>query len=124
MEDLVVGDAPDPLVPISASLSIALRHALDDAGTQMLEPIMRLEVRVPEPSLGSVVKDLSARRAEIRETTVAAGNLSVVRGLAPLAEMFGYSTGLRSLSQGRGTFSLEPFDYAPMPDGAGPEIAY
>jgi elongation factor G len=112
--DVVVSDAPDPLVPISASLAMALRHALEEAGSVVLEPIMRLEVRTPESFLGSVVKDLSARRAEIRETVVA-GNVTVVRGRAPLAEMFGYSTTLRSLTQGRGTFSMEPFDYSPLP---------
>ncbi|GAB4373737.1 MAG: elongation factor G [Acidobacteriota bacterium] len=113
VDDLEVGDAPDPLVPISASLTMALRQALDAAGAVILEPIMRLEVRTPEPFLGAVVKDLSARRAEIRETGMH-GDLAVVRGFAPLAEMFGYSTHLRSLTQGRGTFSLEPFDYSPV----------
>jgi elongation factor G len=113
VEKITIGESPDPLVPISASLSLALRHALENAASVMLEPIMRLEVRVPESFLGAVVKDLSSRRAEIRETSVV-GNVTVVRGFAPLAEMFGYSTGLRSLTQGRGTFSMEPFDYSPM----------
>ncbi len=75
---------------------------------------MRLEVRMPEEFLGAIVKDLGSRRAEIRETAVE-GMLSVVRGFVPLAEMFGYSTHMRSLSQGRGSFSLEPFDYRAVP---------
>ena len=60
------------------------------------------------------MKDLGARRAEISDTRVS-GPLAVVRGFVPLAEMFGYSTELRSLTQGRGTFSLEPFDYRVLP---------
>ena len=115
LDELQVGEAPDPLVPISAALSMALRQALEQAGSVVLEPIMRLEVRTPEGFLGAVVKDLSARRAEIRETSMH-GDLALVRGFAPLAEMFGYSTHLRSLTQGRGTFSLEPFDYSPVPE--------
>ena len=73
---------------------------------------MNLEVRVPEDGLGAVMKDLGARRVEIRETDILEG-FSVVRGMAPLAEMFGYSTQLRSITQGRGSFSMELFDYQP-----------
>ncbi|NJN64098.1 MAG: elongation factor G [Acidobacteria bacterium] len=113
--ELEIGETPDPRLPIGASLTMALRHAFEAAGTLLLEPIMRLEVRTPESTLGTVVKDLSSRRAEIRETAVH-GEMTFVRGFAPLAEMFGYSTQLRSLTQGRGTFTLEPFDYAPSPD--------
>ncbi|MFN7965820.1 MAG: elongation factor G [Acidobacteriota bacterium] len=113
-EDLSLGDAPDLLVPLGASLTVALRHALQNAGTVVLEPIMRLEVRVPEDFLGPVVKDLGARRTEIRETAII-GNYAAVRGYVPLAEMFGYSTDVRSLTQGRGSFSMEPFDYRAVP---------
>lgn len=112
---LEVGETADPRLPIGAALTMALRHALDSAGTMLLEPIMRLEVRTPETSLGAVVKDLSSRRAEIRETAMH-GDLTFVRGFAPLSEMFGYSTQLRSLTQGRGNFSLEPFDFSPAPE--------
>ncbi len=111
-----LGDAPDPMIPLGAVLSLAMRDALHKASAAVLEPIMRLEVRVPEDFLGVVVKDLGARRAEIRETGVS-GALSVVRGFVPLAEMFGYSTDLRSLTQGRGSFSLEPHDYRALPAG-------
>lgn len=114
VESIEIGDAPDPMVPLGASLTLALRHALQAAGTVVLEPIMRLEVRVPEESLGTIVKDLGARRTEIRETGVQ-GPYAVVRGFVPLAAMFGYSTDVRSLSQGRGSFSMEPFDYQALP---------
>jgi elongation factor G len=113
-EEIALGDAPDPLVPLGASLTVALRHALQSATTSVLEPIMRLEVRVPEDFLGAVVKDLGARRTEIRETGVQ-GAYALVRGFVPLAEMFGYSTDVRSLTQGRGSFSMEPFDYQVLP---------
>ncbi len=115
LERLELGDAPDPLLPLGASLSMALRDAIQQADTVVLEPVMRLEVRLPEDFLGPVMKDLGARRAEIRETAVV-GQQAVVRGFVPLAEMFGYSTDLRSLTQGRGSFSLEPWDYVPVPE--------
>jgi elongation factor G len=73
---------------------------------------MNLEVRAPDDCLGSIMKDMGARRAEIHETDLQ-GGMAVVRGLVPLAEMFGYSTHMRSLTQGRGSFSMEPFDYQP-----------
>jgi elongation factor G len=112
---LEIGDAPDPRVPIGAALSMAMRNAFAEVESVVLEPIMRIEVRVPEDYLGVVVKDLSARRAEIQQTGLM-GNFAFVRGYTPLAEMFGYSTDLRSITQGRGNFSMEPFDYAPVPD--------
>ncbi len=112
---LELGDSADPGVPAGAAVSMALRHAFQSSRMVVLEPIMRLEVRVPEDFLGAVVKDLGSRRAEIRETAMQ-GTLTVVRGFVPLAEMFGYSTHVRSLTQGRGSFSLEPFDYRPVPE--------
>jgi elongation factor G len=110
--EIRTNDPPDPMVPMSASVTLALRNALAKAGSVKLEPVMSLEVRVPEESLGLVLKDLGARRAEIRETEIL-GDIVVIRGLVPLAEMFGYSTQVRSLSKGRGSFSMEPFEYQP-----------
>jgi elongation factor G len=105
-------DPPDLSVPLLGTLTLALRDAITQAQTIVLEPVMNLEVRAPDDCLGSIMKDLGARRAEIRETDLQDG-LTVVRGLVPLAEMFGYSTQMRSLTQGRGSFSMEPFDYQP-----------
>ncbi len=105
-------DPPDPAVPLMGTLTLALREAISQAKTIVLEPVMKLEVRAPDDCLGAVIKDLGARRAEIRETELLAGT-AVVRGLVPLAEMFGYSTQIRSLTQGRGSFSMEPYDYQP-----------
>jgi len=105
-------DPPDVLIPLLGALSRALREALTQAGTIVLEPVMSLEVRAPEEFMGSLIKDLGARRVEIRSTDIGPGG-AVICGLAPLAEMFGYSTRMRSLTQGRGSFSMEPFDYLP-----------
>ncbi|MBN2322076.1 MAG: elongation factor G [Acidobacteria bacterium] len=105
-------DPPDIAVPLLGTLTLALREALREAKTIVLEPVMNLEVRTPEESLGSVMKDLGARRVEIRETDILE-DFAVVRGMAPLAEMFGYSTQLRSITQGRGIFSMELYDYQP-----------
>ena len=105
-------DPPDPAVPLLGTLTLALRDAIAQAQTIVLEPVMILEVRAPDDSLGALMKDLSSRRAEIRETDLE-GGMTVVRGLVPLAEMFGYSTQMRSLTQGRGSYSMEPYDYQP-----------
>ncbi len=105
-------DPPDPAVPLLGTLTLALREAIAQAETIVLEPVMVLEVRAPDDSLGALMKDLSSRRAEIRETDLE-GGMTVVRGLVPLAEMFGYSTQMRSITQGRGSFSMEPYDYQP-----------
>ncbi len=105
-------DPPDPSVPLLGTLTLALRQAIAQAKTIVLEPVMSLEVRVPDECMGAIMKDLGSRRAEIRETDMA-GGMALVRGLVPLSEMFGYSTQMRSLTQGRGSFSMEPFDYQP-----------
>jgi elongation factor G len=105
-------DPPDPAVPLLGTLTLALREAIAQAKTIVLEPVMVLEVRAPDDSLGALMKDLGARRAEIRETDLQEG-MAVIRGLVPLAEMFGYSTQMRSITQGRGSFSMEPYDYQP-----------
>lgn len=105
-------DPPDLSVPLLGALTLALREAIAQAQTIVLEPVMSLEVRAPDDSLGAIMRDLGSRRAEIRETDLFAG-IAVVHGLVPLSEMFGYSTQMRSLTQGRGSFSMEPFDYQP-----------
>jgi elongation factor G len=105
-------DPPDPSVPLLGTLTLALREAIAQAQTIVLEPVMNLEVRVPDDCLGAIMKDLGSRRAEIRETELLGGS-AMVRGLVPLSEMFGYSTQMRSLTQGRGSFSMEPHDYQP-----------
>ncbi|MFP4054048.1 MAG: elongation factor G [Phycisphaerae bacterium] len=94
--------------------SLAYDNAVANANPVFLEPIMRLQVSTPEEYLGAVTGDLNARRAEIREIETR-GQFRVLHALAPLAEMFGYTTQLRSISQGRATSTMEPHSYAPAP---------
>jgi elongation factor G len=93
----------------------AVRQGLADAGVQLLEPIMKVEVVTPEEYLGEVIADLGARRAMIESTGVR-GILRVVDARAPLREMFGYSTTVRSLSQGRASYTMEPLGYQAAPE--------
>jgi elongation factor G len=95
--------------------SDALEKAMNEAGPVLLEPIMKLEVVTPDEYLGDIMSDLMARRCEITHTTTR-GRLMVVDARAPLEKMFGYSTAVRSLSQGRASYSMEPLEYAPAPE--------
>jgi len=92
----------------------AFNHALNEAGVVLLEPIMKLEIAVPEENMGDFVADLQKRRATITGTTTR-GNNTILTGLAPLASLFGYSVAMRSMSQGRATCSMEPAEYGPAP---------
>jgi len=98
--------------------SMALKNGLQEAAPVLLEPIMKLEVIVPEQFTGEVVGDLSARRAQIGGMTPR-GDLQVIRAQAPLVQMFSYATALRSMTQGRGTFTMEFDRYDRLP----PELA-
>jgi elongation factor G len=93
---------------------LAFNEAVKNASPVFLEPIMRLQVTTPEEYLGAVTGDLNSRRAQIREMEQR-GRYRVLFAEAPLSEMFGYSTQLRSLSQGRATSTMEPHSYAPAP---------
>jgi elongation factor G len=92
----------------------AVHKALRD-NIVLLEPVMHLEVTVPEEYLGPVTADLNARRAEIREV-ILRGKLRVIEALVPLARMFDYSDKVRSMSQGRASWTMEPHSYAPAPE--------
>ncbi len=92
----------------------AVRTALEQAGTDVLEPIMKLEVVTPDDYIGEVTANLGARRAYIQEQFIR-GRMRVIVAHVPLREMFGYSTVLRSLSQGRASYSMEPLDYNTAP---------
>ncbi len=94
--------------------SIAFRDAVEQAKPVLLEPMMRVEVIVPETATGEVIGDLNARGATIEKMESRAGGLQVMQALAPLAKMFGYATDIRSLTQGRGTFTMEFHHYAPV----------
>jgi len=94
---------------------IAMRQAMAKAGAQILEPRMRFTVEVPQDYLGDVLSDLQSRRADV-QSLFAENPIKEIRGLIPVAELFSYSTTLRSLSQGRGTFHTEHANYAPVPE--------
>jgi elongation factor G len=105
----------DPAAALNAAAARALLQALATAKIAVLEPIMSFEVRVPEEYLGGVLKHLHAKRAEIRESQIQRAQATVL-GTVPLAEMFGFSTTLRSLTQGRASFTMEPLDHRPIPE--------
>jgi elongation factor G len=94
---------------------LAFREATRKAKVVLLEPIMKVVVTTPEDFLGSVTGDLNRRRAIIAETEQR-GNTRLVTAEAPLSEMFGYSTTLRGMSQGRASYSMEPLTYRQVPD--------
>ena len=94
--------------------SMALQQAVREAGPILIEPIMKLEVTTPEEFMGDVIGDLSSKRAQILETQDR-GKLKIILATVPLAELSGYATILRSLSQGRATFYMEPSHYEEIP---------
>ncbi len=94
--------------------SMALKDALQKGGCVLLEPIMRVEVTMPEEYMGDVIGDISGRRGRI-EGTDDVGNGKVVKGFVPLSEMFGYATDLRSKTQGRGNYSMFFEKYEQVP---------
>jgi len=112
---LLESPLPDPL-PSDVAIRIAAADAVDkaifEAGTVLLEPIMKLEVSVPEAHLGDVINDLQQRRAVITNTYLRAG-VTVIEAESPLSSLFGYSAAVRSVSQGRASFTMSPLKYGP-----------
>ena len=94
--------------------SLAVEEAAKAAEMTMLEPIMKIEVSSPDEFMGDVIGDLSAKRAQIQGTEKR-GNLTVINAMCPLAELAGYATKLRSISQGRASYYMEPSHYEEMP---------
>ncbi len=94
---------------------LALREGLETGCSVLLEPVVRGEVLTPEAHLGDVLGQLTARRAEIEGVLDKSGQVKAIRCLVPLSEMFGYATELRSATHGRGSFTLEPDHFAPVP---------
>jgi elongation factor G len=101
--------------------SMALKAGAAKANPVLLEPIMKVEVTVPEEYMGDIMGDINSRRGRI-EGMEARGNARVIRGYVPLAEMFGYSTSLRSRTQGRGTYAMEFHSYEEVPKNIAQEI--
>lgn len=103
---------------IRSAVSQAFNKLIQDGELVTMEPVMALEVVTPEEFLGNVQSDLSARRALIVDSA-RRGDLCVLKAEAPLIQMFGYSTQVRSLSQGRASYSMEPCRYAKAPPDSG-----
>ncbi len=108
-------------IAFKIAASTAFQEAARRAKPVLLEPIMKLEVVIPQEHLGDVIGNLSSRRGKIEETQDRL-NMKVIDAKVPLAEMFGYATTLRSLTEGRGTFTMEFDHYEPVPDNITQEI--
>jgi elongation factor G len=99
---------------IKIAVSDAFEKALEAGGKVLLEPVMKLDIVTPEEYLGDFVGDLQQRRAEIVKTEPR-GRMTTIEAHAPLRELFGYSSAMRSLSQGRAGASIEPLRYSAAP---------
>ena len=137
---MAVGDWSDPLIDVrvrvvgarwdpetahesayTAAASRALEQACEDAGLVSLEPVMTLAVEAPDEFFGTVIQDLQSRRADVLSTTQVRDRHRIVAAV-PLKEVFGYAGEIRGKTQGRAEFSLEPRDYAPVPEGKRPKL--
>jgi elongation factor G len=94
---------------------MAFKDAMRKASPVLLEPMMAVEVETPEDFMGNVMGDLSGRRGIVQGMEDLPGAIKAIKAEVPLAEMFGYSTTLRSLSQGRATYTMEFKHYAEAP---------
>ena len=112
-------DSSEMAFKIAASM--ALKDAVEKASPVVLEPMMRVEVTMPEEFMGDVIGDLNSRRGLI-EGMDPRGSTQVVRSAVPLAEMFGYATDLRSMTQGRASYSMELSHYAEVPSNLAAEL--
>jgi len=92
--------------------SLAFKQGVQQGGPVLLEPIMKVEVTVADVAVGDVTGDLAARRASIEGMESRPGRAQAIQAMVPLAEMFGYATTLRSMTQGRGVFTMEFDHYA------------
>jgi elongation factor G len=103
--------------------SMALDKAMREAGPVLLEPVMKVEAVVPESSFGLVQSDLMAKRGVITDCRVH-GNMRIIDANVPLVELFGYSSDIRSLTAGRGNFTMEPLSYERVPEQVARQILY
>ena len=105
-------DSSEMAFKIAASM--AFKEGCRKAKSVILEPIMRVEVTVPEEYMGDVIGDINSRRGRMEGMEARSGE-QIIRGFIPLSEMFGYATDLRSKTQGRGTYAMEPSHYEEVP---------
>jgi elongation factor G len=108
-------------VAFKIAASKAFQEAVRKADPVLLEPIMKVEVTTPEANMGDVIGDLNSKRAQINEMTDRV-NLKVIDAMVPLAEMFGYATSLRSMTQGQASYSMEFDHYGEVPRNVAEKI--
>jgi elongation factor G len=108
-------------IAFKLAASQAVRDGMKVANPILLEPIMKLEVATPKEFLGDIMSDLNARRARVEAIELRAWT-HIIRCYVPLAETFGYATDLRSISQGRATYSMEFYCYQEVPEDMARDI--
>ena len=104
--DVKINEMFSDAMAFKIASSMAFRNAAEGAAPILLEPIMQTEILLPEEFMGEVIGDLNSRQGKIEQIT-SRGPVQVVTASVPLSKMFGYSTALRSVSQGRGTFTMQ-----------------
>jgi elongation factor G len=114
-------DSSDIAFEQAAALAIA--DGMEKAGPVLLEPVMKVQISVPEANFGVVQGSLMAKRGVITDTRVH-GTIRIIDALVPLSEMFGYSSEIRSVTAGRGTFTMEPCSYERVPEQVAKEILF
>ena len=114
-------DVDSSAIAFEIASRMAMREALTKAGPKLLEPIMAVEVVTPEDYTGSVIGDLNSRRGQIQGQDMR-GNANVVKAMVPLANMFGYVSNLRSMSQGRAQFTMQFDHYQQVPNAVADEV--
>jgi len=113
-------DSSEMAFKIAASM--AFKEGVQKGGPVLLEPMMKVEIVVPEEYLGDIIGQVNSRRGNILGMEIRPGNAQAIRSMVPLAEMFGYATELRSATQGRGVFSMEFDHYQPVSESVMQEM--
>lgn len=106
LESLTIGEGEDNVAVVRMAVNQALREALNQASPVLMEPFMRLEITTPDEFMGEIIGDMSSRLGRIEDITAHSG-FKIITALAPMKELFGYSTAIRSQTQGRGAFSMQ-----------------
>ena len=114
-------DVDSSAIAFEIATRAAMKEAFDSAGAILLEPVMKVEVTVPDEYLGGVIGDLNSRRGQIMGTSTR-GNAQIVNAMVPLANMFGYINNLRSMSQGRASYTMQFDHYEQVPRNEADEI--
>ena len=112
--DAKVHESDSTEIAFEMAATLAMRHAVEKGGAVVMEPVMRVEVTTPETSMGEIIADLNSRRGVVEDIRTQ-GAIRAIEARVPLAQMFGYASAIRSLSQGHATFTMEPARYEAVP---------